>query len=209
MAADRQFVAPFATHPAPADWLLTAALTIEPKIAYAHYNGASAAGSFVPCLRLISDSGHVACEAIASETVAAGASADVSWFLGLGGQSGVTSITRTLNIVVNGNGSVISTGVIGDVELAFAATITRWTLLADTTGSIVVDVWKTAYAGFPPTAANKITASAPPTMSAAQSAQSSTLTGWTTAITAGDTLRFNVNSVATVKRVTLALDLST
>lgn len=207
--ADRQFVAPFATHPAPADWVLAAALEIQPKIAYAHFDGTSAAGSWVPCLRLISDSGHTACEAIAGTAMAAGASADVSWFLGLGGQSGGSSIIRTLNIVVNGNGSAITTGVVGDVELDFAATVLRWTLLADASGSAVVDVWKTAYAGFPPTAANKITASAPPTLTAAQSAQSSTLTGWTTAIAAGDTLRFNVNSASTVKRVTLALDLKT
>jgi len=31
------------------------------------------------------------------------------------------------------------------------------------------------------------------------------LTGWTTSIAAGETLRFNVDSVATVQRVTLSL----
>lgn len=207
--ADRQFVAPFATSSAPADWVLPANLQIQPKIAFAHFNGASAAGAYLPVLRIISDSGHVAAEAVSATSVAAGASADVSWFLGVARQAASTSIVRTLNLVINGNGATITTGVAGDVELDFAATILRWTLLADRSGSIVVNVWKTAYAGFPPTVANKITASAPPTITTAQNAQSSTLTGWTTAISAGDTLRFNVDSVTSIQRVTLALDLQT
>lgn len=82
---DRQFVAPFGDHAAPADWRLPASLEILPKMAWARFNGAAAAGSYRPCLRLISDSGHVAAEAISEVTVAAGASADVSWFQGLAG----------------------------------------------------------------------------------------------------------------------------
>jgi hypothetical protein len=34
------------------------------------------------------------------------------------------------------------------------------------------------------------------------------LTGWTTAVAAGDVLRFNVDSVATVTRVVLQLDVT-
>ena len=78
-------------------------------------------------------------------------------------------------------------------------------MLADASGSIVVDVWKDTYANFPPTDADSITASAPPTISAATKSQDSTLTGWTTAIAAGSILRFNVDSAATVTRVTVSL----
>lgn len=209
MAEDRQFVAPIGTLPAPAHWVLPSGLEFQPKIAFAHFDGTGAAGAFLPCLRLKSDAGIVAAEAVAATQVAAGASADVSWFLGVARTSSASAIIRTLNIVINGGGSTITTGIVGDVELDFAATILRWTLLANAAGSIVVNVWKAAYAGFPPTVANKITASAPPTISSANKAQSSTLTGWTTAISPGDTLRFNVDSVATIQRVTLALDLQT
>lgn len=119
------------------------------------------------------------------------------------------SITRTLNVVIDGEGSVISTGVAGDVVLDFAATIQRVTLLADQVGSIEVDIWKAAYASFPPVVGNSITASDKPTLSGASHSQDSTLTGWTTAISAGDILRFNVDTVATITRVTVSLELST
>lgn len=81
--ADRQFVAPFGSKATPADWLLPASLQIIPKAAWASFNGAFAAGAFKPCLRIISDSGHVAAEAVSDVIVQAGGSADVSWFPGV------------------------------------------------------------------------------------------------------------------------------
>ena len=116
-----------------------------------------------------------------------------------------SGLTRDIAFVIDGAGSVISTGVKGDLVIDFACTVLSWTLLADQSGSIVVNVWKDTYANFAPTVADKITASAPPTISSATKGQSSTLTGWTTSIAAGDVLRFNVDSVATITRVTLIL----
>lgn len=85
---DRQFVAPFGSKAAPADWLLPASLQIVPKAAWAQFNGAGASGAFKPCLRIISDSGHIAAEAVSETIVAAGASADVTWFPGVIGMEG-------------------------------------------------------------------------------------------------------------------------
>jgi hypothetical protein len=113
--------------------------------------------------------------------------------------------TATVLAVIDGGGVAITTGVKCDVTLDVACTIDRWTLLADQSGSIVVDIWKDTYANAPPTIADVITAAAKPTITAALKGQSSTLTGWTTSIAAGDVLRFNVNSVTTIQRVTLAL----
>lgn len=110
-----------------------------------------------------------------------------------------------IEFIIDGGGDTITTGIKGDLEIPFACTITRATLLADQTGSIVVDIWKDTYANYPPTGADSITASAIPTISSATKSQDSTLTGWTTSIAAGDTLRFNVNSVTTIQRVTLSL----
>ena len=78
-------------------------------------------------------------------------------------------------------------------------------MLADQSGSIVVDIWKDTYANYPPVDGDSITASAVPTISTATKSQNTTLTGWTTAIAAGDTLRFNVDSATTVTRVTVSL----
>lgn len=107
---------------------------------------------------------------------------------------------------INGGGVQIATGVQRlDLVVPYACTITGWTLLADQSGSIVVDIWKDTYANYPPTVADTITASAKPTITTATKAQSSTLTGWTTSLTAGDVLRFNVDSVTTCTYVGLYL----
>lgn len=112
---------------------------------------------------------------------------------------------NTITFIIDGGGSAITTGVKGDLEITFNCTINRVTLLADQSGSIVVDIWKDTYLNYPPTDADSITASAPPTLSSATKSQDSTLTGWTTTITAGDTLRFNVDSITTCTRVTISL----
>ena len=119
-------------------------------------------------------------------------------------QSQVLSIT----FIIDGGGTVITTGIKGDLEIPFPCTITQWTLLADTSGSIVVDIWKDTYANYPPTVADTITGSAKPTITTTTKGQSSTLTGWTTTIAAGDTLRFNVDPVTPITPVTLSLKVS-
>lgn len=110
-----------------------------------------------------------------------------------------------ITFVIDGGGSAITTGEKGHLEIPFACTIERVTLLADVSGSIVVDIWKDTYANFPPADTDSITASAPPTITTAQNSQDSTLTGWTTAIAAGSILAFNVDSVTTITRVTVSL----
>lgn len=107
--------------------------------------------------------------------------------------------------VIDGGGSEIADGIHGDLEVPFACTITQATALADSTGSLVVDIWKDSYANFPPTDADSITASAPVTISSAAKSQDSTLTGWTTSLAAGDILRFNVDSCTTIVRAAISL----
>jgi hypothetical protein len=121
----------------------------------------------------------------------------------------VNVLTHTISFVIDGGGSVITTGLKGYLEIPFACDIQQATLLANVSGSIVVDVFKCDYANFNvtthPIAADKITASAPPTISAGTKSQDAALPGWTKSIAAGDILAFNVNSVATIQRVTLSL----
>lgn len=114
--------------------------------------------------------------------------------------------TLVVNFVIDGGGSAITTGIKGDVYCPFAFTITSVVLLADTGGAIVVDIWEDSYANFPPTDADSITASAPPTIAATgDKSKDSTLTGWSTAVAADAVLRFNVDSIATITRCTVAL----
>jgi hypothetical protein len=117
------------------------------------------------------------------------------------GSSGTASIT----FVIDGDGEAITTGEKGHLEIPFACTIKQVTMQADQSGAIVVDIWKDTYANFPPTDADSITASAPPTISSAQKSQDATLAGWTKSISSGDILAFNVDSCATIQRVTISL----
>ena len=113
-----------------------------------------------------------------------------------------------IEFVIDGGGLVITTGVKGDVQVPFACTITAATLLADQSGSIVVDIWTDTNANYPPTVADSITAAAKPTLSATTKSTDSTLTGWTKSIAVGDILRFNVDSATTIQRVTVVLTVS-
>jgi len=113
--------------------------------------------------------------------------------------------TSAVGFVIDGGESEIETGIKGDLYVPFDCTITAVTMLADQSGSIVIDIWKDTYANYPPTNADSITASAVPTISTDTDSQDSTLTGWTTSISAGDTLRFNVDSVTDIERVTIIL----
>lgn len=114
-------------------------------------------------------------------------------------------VTKGIGLLIDGGGSTITTGIKADISVPFACTITGVRLLADQSGSIVVDVWKDTYANYPPVVGDSIAASAKPTISAALKSDDTTLTGWTTSISAGDTLRFNVDSVTTLTRVNLTL----
>jgi hypothetical protein len=87
----------------------------------------------------------------------------------------------------------------------FACVLLEWTILCDQSGSIQFDLWKDTYANYPPVVGDSITASAKPLVSSTTKGQSATLTGWTTAVAAGDILGVNVDSITTVQRATLSL----
>jgi hypothetical protein len=110
--------------------------------------------------------------------------------------------------LLDGNGSPLGTGEKGDIQVPFDCTINAVTLLADVSGSVVLDIWKAPYASYPPTVANTITASAKPTLSSADKSTDSTLTGWTTSVSAGDVLRFKIDSVSTITRLTVSLSVT-
>lgn len=75
-------------------------------------------------------------------------------------------------------------------------------------GSCVLDVWKAAFGSFPPLVANSITASAKPTISAGITYNDVTLTGWTTAITAGDVLAFTIVSTSSFTQIEVVLQVA-
>lgn len=85
--ADRQFD-PLGTVPSPADWTLPPSLQVLLKNIYASFDGTGAAAAFLPCVEIISDSGHTVGTYPTSTQVAAGASADTTWFPHVSGGGG-------------------------------------------------------------------------------------------------------------------------
>jgi hypothetical protein len=115
-------------------------------------------------------------------------------------------VRSAIEFVVDGGGSAIGTGVAGDIEIPFNCVIQRCTLLADQSGAIAIDIWVDTYANYPPTDADSITAAAVPEIAASGvKDQDTSLSGWTTSLSAGDTMRFNVDSCTTITRCTLSL----
>jgi len=94
------------------------------------------------------------------------------------------------------------------VQIPYDCTITGYELTADQSGDIVIDLWVDDYSAFPPTVADTITASAKPTLSSAQKATDSTLTGWTKTLTAGKYILANVDSASTLEKAVLILNVT-
>lgn len=114
--------------------------------------------------------------------------------------------TQAIKVVLDGAGSAITTGIkVYALSIPYACTINSVTVLADQSGSIVLDIWKDTYANYPPTVADTIVASAKPTLTTATKSVDTTLTGWSTSIAEGDILRINVDSASTVTWVEMTL----
>jgi len=146
---------------------------------------------------------------------AAGATgtAGVAGATGPTGATGATGAAGTAGITPIGATWVIGAGIITipvNLVPAYAditCAITGVTILTEGgTGSCVIDIFKSAIGA--PTSANSICGSSKPTISAGKTYSDTTLTGWTTAIAAGDTLRFSLVSSSTFTLVAVRLKLS-
>ncbi len=108
--------------------------------------------------------------------------------------------SHAINFVIGDGSTVIPTGDAGVYPtVAFGCTIYRIDISGKQSGSVTVDVWKRA--GAIPTVSQKISASAPLTLSSAQLAQNGSISGWTTSVSSGDVFGFNVLSATTVTQV--------
>lgn len=123
---------------------------------------------------------------------------DGSWATPAGGGGG----TATIGATIDGSGGTITIGQRGYVQIPYACTINSWRIIANTSGSIVIDITKAAAPTIPTLS---ITGSALPTLSSQQTNASSTLTGWTTSVAANDIIGFNVNSASIVSWVIIQL----
>lgn len=113
--------------------------------------------------------------------------------------------TRAIGVSVDGGGSVIATGVKGTIYIPYACTITAATITADQSGDLEFDIKKCALGSFPGSLASIVSAT-PPELSGTQSSQDTTLSSWTTSISAGDVIEWSVGGTpADVEQATLVL----
>ncbi|MDQ3540763.1 MAG: hypothetical protein M3440_08760 [Chloroflexota bacterium] len=120
--------------------------------------------------------------------------------------------TAALGFVLYEGGAVLTTGVkaYADLPVPFACTITGWRLYTspeNTTGSITLDVWRDIHNNYPPTATDTIIASGSTKPNVVNTFRGiiNSPSGWTTAVSADDIFRINVDSITAVTRATLVL----
>lgn len=149
-------------------------------------------------LAFIGNAPQYAAQALASANVA-------TTEAGIATTMAAAVVASGLGVVITApTGGNLTTGVKADLEIPFNCTIQRCDVLLDQPATITLDIWKSSYAAYPPTVANSIVGSSPPTVTADVKSSDSTLAGWTTAISAGDILRFSITNTTPVSRCTVS-----
>ena len=147
--------------------------------------------------------GVVYSNASAMAITAAGAAGQI--FSSAGAAPPVWSdLVAAIPFIIDGGGLVLLTGIQGYIQVPFNCQITSVSMLADQVGSITVGIAKGTYSAFP--TVSIIVGASPPTITAGVKTFDNTLVGWSPNITAGDILAFSINSIATITRVTVTLN---
>lgn len=118
--------------------------------------------------------------------------------------SGSGTVVHSIGAGFDGGGSAISVASVTYFTVPYGCTIQAWNITVDT-GTITFDVWKIASGTAIPTVANTIVSAAPPAISSGTAVHSTTLTGWTTTVTANDIFGIEVSAVASAKKASLVL----
>lgn len=115
-------------------------------------------------------------------------------------------VPRGLIAVIDGGGAEIWTGEKGDSGgLVFAGSLAAVELLAEPAGDVVVDIWKSSYADFPPSVSDSICGVSKPTLSSGIKYRDTTLTGWDVTVAVGDSFRFVIDTVSLIEKLTITL----
>ena len=119
---------------------------------------------------------------------------------GGGGGGGPTTNqnVRAVSFIFDGAGTALSGTLTRCQQVNYSGTIQEVTLVADQSGSATVDVQTVAYGSYTgPGSASTITAADTPALSSAVKYQDSSLTGWTTSLSANTVVCFVLSSPST------------
>ena len=123
----------------------------------------------------------------------------------------VSTATAIEFILSSNPGYTLKPGLAGYLVAPYGGILTGVTLLANVTGSIVVNIWKCTAGQFDagvthPVPADTICGTFPPTITSGVKYNDTTLSGWTTTFIGGDVLALNVDSTSgSISQVTLSL----
>ncbi len=90
-----------------------------------------------------------------------------------------------------------------------AGNITKCTVLTvGGPGTCQIDIWSDTYGNYPPTDADSITGSTPPTVTAGIKSVDATFTGWNTSVAEGQILSFNLDGSSVFTMVSVFLEIT-
>lgn len=121
-----------------------------------------------------------------------------SW--GAGGGGGGES---AIGITIDGAGSAITTGDKGSISIPYNATLNNVTMIADVSGTCIIDIFKSNFSAYP--TASSICSTSLPTISDAIKSIDASLVGWDTNIQSGDILDFQVLSASNITKLNLTI----
>lgn len=111
-----------------------------------------------------------------------------------------------MGILIDNGASAITAQDEGQFPVNFPCTITGWTLLSATgSGSVTFNVYKSTYASFP-SMSSMVSAGTKPSITNGYKGQNLNISDWgTTAVSAGDILKFTIESISGFTQLSIAL----
>jgi hypothetical protein len=121
----------------------------------------------------------------------------------------IAALTKgMLQVVISGNGAVITTGVKGWIQLPYNCAPVGWTMFSDVAATAIMEVWKDIPANYPPTSADIVTPNFRPNVAANIYGSSTAVGTWNSDWNEDDILAFNVFSNNLSKQLTLIIKLA-
>lgn len=114
-------------------------------------------------------------------------------------------LTRTINYVVDSGTSPMTLGNKGTLTIDVTGEIQSWVLLADVSGVLRLNIKKCSYDTYPNFVS--ISGTEKPQLNNQSKNRDEDLTSWTTILSAGDILQFEVENVIDIKKFMLAMKL--
>lgn len=131
-----------------------------------------------------------------------------AWLVDDGGPGVAAIIIRGATWVKSSGAIAVPVNDVDAVRITQAGVIQRVTVTTKGgTGSCIIDIWKDSYGNYPTVVGDTICGSSKPTLTGAVKYEDATLTGWVTAVAAGDVLTFHLESSSTFRAIFIQLDI--